>query len=551
VKTRRLALTLGTAGGGVLAAALLQPALASADNYDITPDPTATELFTASGGLPPLDQAVSGLQAYNFEDLTTGQTGSFDGLSLNDVYASGLTNQEILELPNNIAVKAEATDLTLAENNTPAPGSFFDTLNYGHGFENVYTDLDGTASGATNTTTDLVGTGSGATNTITDTVVTPFGNFNLPTTFDAIAALQAATFTYPSTSGAFPGYSYVPDPRSPQEINSIGGTLPFDQSVSGTQYYDVDDPTGAQVGNFSGVSFNDVNALGQTNQEILVNPYNFMRDDTLAAGGGGFHTDLANPSAGSLFDTATYAHGFENVYSDVAATVNTPQTITDTVVTPFGDVNVPTTFDAALALPAAEFTGPTGTALADFSYVPDSEYQERVTSISGQALVNQTVSGTQTYDVHSPAGVTVGEFDGVSTHQVDAFGFSNQEIQVTDDAGMQQYDAGAPEPDIASAGSTAVPASGSFFDTFSAFGYENVYSDVVTNGATNTITDTLVTPFGDFNIPVSFSATDALTAAEYLFPAGSTAVDAATALNPADFGAEIGSLLDLGNLFSF
>ena len=55
MKPGRIVLTLGAAGGGVLAAAFLQPSVALADNYDITPDPSQTESFTAIGGLPPYD----------------------------------------------------------------------------------------------------------------------------------------------------------------------------------------------------------------------------------------------------------------------------------------------------------------------------------------------------------------------------------------------------------------------------------------------------------------------------------------------------------------
>jgi hypothetical protein len=35
--------------------------------------------------------------------------------------------------------------------------------------------------------TDYIGTGPDGTNTITDTFVTPFGDFNIPTTYDAAA----------------------------------------------------------------------------------------------------------------------------------------------------------------------------------------------------------------------------------------------------------------------------------------------------------------------------------------------------------------------------
>lgn len=81
-------------------------------------------------------------------------------------------------------------------------------------------------------------------------------------------------------------------------------------------------------------------------------------------------------------------------------------------------------------------------------------------------------------------------------------GFSNQEIQVT----------GADSDTFTT---TDDPTAGWFFETLSGYGFENVYSDAVgTGGATNTITDTLVTPFGDFNTPATFASTAALPTAE-------------------------------------
>ncbi|MGC2655116.1 MAG: hypothetical protein WA317_16320 [Mycobacterium sp.] len=96
-------------------------------------------------------------------------------MSLNDVGTFGFHNQEI-------------SDLSFADGNPPPQGSVFDTFNYGHGFENVYSDL--------------AGTGANGTNTITDTFVTPFGSFNIPTTFDVMDALPAADFTYQTSQVA-------------------------------------------------------------------------------------------------------------------------------------------------------------------------------------------------------------------------------------------------------------------------------------------------------------------------------------------------------------
>ncbi len=43
-------------------------------------------------------------------------------------------------------------------------------------------------------------------------------------------------------------------------------------------------------------------------------------------------------------------------------------------------------------------------------------------------------------------------------------------------------------------------------------GYETVYSDLVSAGGANVISDALVTPFGDVTIPTTFDATSGLIA---------------------------------------
>ena len=58
-----------------------------------------------------------------------------------------------------------------------------DTANFRNGFENVYTDL--------------VGEGPNGTNLIADMFNTPFGDFLIPTTFDAAALTAGDVFILP------------------------------------------------------------------------------------------------------------------------------------------------------------------------------------------------------------------------------------------------------------------------------------------------------------------------------------------------------------------
>lgn len=126
-----------------------------------------TPLFSA----PPFFQVGEGDQSF---DVTSG-TGS-GATDLGNVTASedvtnlfgGIHNTEFTITGVDPASGATAADL-------PAVGTVYDVANFGNGFENIYTDIPGA---------------DGAANTITDTLVTPFGDFNIPTDFDAAALLD-------------------------------------------------------------------------------------------------------------------------------------------------------------------------------------------------------------------------------------------------------------------------------------------------------------------------------------------------------------------------
>ncbi|MGV0746776.1 hypothetical protein [Mycolicibacter minnesotensis] len=124
-------------------------------------------LFSA----PPLFQVGEGEQSF---DVSSG-TGS-SATDLGNVTASenvtnlfgGIHNTEFTITDVDPASGATASDL-------PAVGTVYDVMNFGNGFENVYTDIPGA---------------DGAANSITDTLSTPFGDFNIPTDFDAAGLLD-------------------------------------------------------------------------------------------------------------------------------------------------------------------------------------------------------------------------------------------------------------------------------------------------------------------------------------------------------------------------
>lgn len=107
-------------------------------------------------------------------DISSG--GATGGTDLGSVTASenvtnlfgGIHNTEFTITDVNPVGGADATDL-------PTVGTVYDVMNFGNGFENTYTATSGDGAGATS---------------MTDTLVTPFGDFNIPTDFDATGLLD-------------------------------------------------------------------------------------------------------------------------------------------------------------------------------------------------------------------------------------------------------------------------------------------------------------------------------------------------------------------------
>lgn len=175
MKICRITLSLGAAGGGLLAAAFLPMAVAFADEFDYTQVTSYTPVTEYTAGIPPLYQSVIGYDRFDWVDQTQSTPGSpdvvgaFNADTYNTSTSWGWTNSELL-------VDGAQGGPTGA---APEIGSVIDTTNFGGGFENIYTDL--------------VGAGAGGANLITDVFNTPFGDFAIPTTFDA-AALALGTY---------------------------------------------------------------------------------------------------------------------------------------------------------------------------------------------------------------------------------------------------------------------------------------------------------------------------------------------------------------------
>ena len=146
------------------------------------------------------------------------------------------------------------------------------------------------------------------------------------------------------------GFAPVDPLSGAAPLLTLGGGTALGIPLAG-QDFEVFDPTsGTDLGS---IDTNETVAslFGLTNAEFTVT------SDTAAAGGSA--SDL--PTVGSVYDEFNLGNGYENIYTDIPGAAGANDTVTDTLVTPFGNVNLDSLFgsvDAAAPLsPGDAFTG--------------------------------------------------------------------------------------------------------------------------------------------------------------------------------------------------
>jgi hypothetical protein len=163
---RRITLTIGAAAGGLFAAALLPAAVAFADDQ-YTLYPQDVENVISVSGMAPLYQETIGTNTFAVGDSPLSNIfGTFEANVTTLTTSWGFENQEIV-----------VTGGQLGGVEVPT-GSLFDFTSFGGGWGNEYSDIEGTVGNMVEP------------NVINDVFITPFGDFNIPTTFDAIELIN-------------------------------------------------------------------------------------------------------------------------------------------------------------------------------------------------------------------------------------------------------------------------------------------------------------------------------------------------------------------------
>jgi len=263
-----------------------------------------------------------------------------------DLNGAGITDADIAAVLNGIDTSA-----------LPDAGTVFSITNFGSGWANVYAAVP-----------NADGTGVAS---ITDTLVTPFGNLDIPTTFDAVAAmdpgaafadLDATTHNADIGDDAFTlgGITFDPGGEGFAPVFPLFAVAPLmeiggGQVVGGgtslhlaTQDFTVYDNSGSGIGSVT-TAVNVQNLLGIESTQLTV-------IDGAPADGAG---SAALPTDGTVYSVTDFGSGFANVYiATPNADGTAAATITDKVVTPWGNFELPTGYDAiALMDPGAALAG--------------------------------------------------------------------------------------------------------------------------------------------------------------------------------------------------
>jgi hypothetical protein len=288
-------------------------------------------------------------------------------------------------------------------------------------------------------------------------------------------------------------FGFERDSSQPATVYSVSGEPPIFQSIHETEIFQTASAGTLSAGSFQVDDEVITSAFGPASAELLVT----SSDNATSA-----------PPVGSVYDVINIGGGFENVYADIPTTPGGTDTLSDTLVTPFGDIPLMTNLHA--------FVDPT-----------DSFFLYGGTDQSTD-LMNPSTSTDATTEASSFFNPFFQEFFGFeatesqptvtdiaaipplyqSVHQTVSFDTAAGSFQADDNVLAHMSGPGFSELAVTSSVGSAPPVGSVYEINNIGNGFENVYSDVApaAPGGTDALSDTLVTPFGNFPIMVDFHA---------------------------------------------
>ncbi|HEY1840233.1 MAG TPA: hypothetical protein VGG53_08420 [Mycobacterium sp.] len=447
---------MAAAAGGLVGAAFLATATtatAFADSYQISPDPSSSEVVTGFFGEPATPPAVAGSvqggQVFDVFDKTTGQTvGTFDADESTQPSLYGAAHELLLVTSDLSGTGGTATG------DTPPVGSVIDIADYGHGYQTIFSALAGSDG-----------------DVLTKTLTTPFGTVSMPAYYDVAAGLGSHTLD-DTPLQLTDGYYLAPATEATENISAVTGVPPADIAVEGNDVFEVYNASDQAMGAFEADVTNTSDVLFNYTEEIFV-----TQDVSGTVGTAAGDT----PAVGTLYNVF-YLFGSHSIYNLYSVTPSSSgNVVSDTLVSPYGEIKIPIPWDATTATAVNSFTIPTD----GESIVPVGN--EQIFGFNGVPPLDSSVQGFQMFEVDDASGNPIGTFDADITTATGLFGNSSEAVLVTADSGAAGLTAGD------------LPPVGSVFDVNDyGFGYETIYSDLVSTTGANVVTETFVTPMGDF-----------------------------------------------------
>ncbi|BBX44359.1 hypothetical protein GCM10009641_83490 [Mycobacterium cookii] len=261
-----------------------------------------SQTVTSISGIPPLTAALQGTQDFSFFNSAGTLVGTVGTVDTTTSDGAGTFTEAVL-VTNDLSGTVGATGADI-----PAAGSIYNTIDF-YGSDNIYSDIV-TPSG----------------NHFTDTLQTSMGTFIIPVAFDAAKAETISNSPVSFSNGM------TFTPTDALNFTGINGLPPVDVGIQGGQDFSFTDGT-LGSGTFTADVTNTLDDFNDQTEAILVTQ----------------SSDPAVLPVGSEFEIVNFGYGFESLYSDIAS-AGGQNVITETLVTPLGDISLPPPFDAAAGL---------------------------------------------------------------------------------------------------------------------------------------------------------------------------------------------------------
>jgi hypothetical protein len=294
-------------------------------------------------------------------------------------------------------------------------------------------------------------------------------------------------------------FGFQRDDSLPTTVYSVSGEPPVFQSIHQTEFFFGPDSTGTLPP-----------GLFQVDNEVITDPFGPASAELLVTSS---EADTSAPPVGSVYDVINIGGGFENLYSDIAPiTPGGADTLSDTLVTPFGDIPLTTNLHAFLDPTDSYFLY--GTTDPPILAADPTAVGSINDTANASAFFNQLFGDFYGFEQNASQPTTVTDIAAIppfyqSVHETVSYdtlpggSFEADNNILTNISGP-----GFAELAVANSTGDAPPVGSVYQINNLGNGFENLYSDIAPTspGGPDTLSDTLITPFGNIPLMIDFHA---------------------------------------------